>query len=134
MAAFSEDEIVTAVRAVLPEVQAITLFGSRAEGSETANSDLDLAVLLAGRGDPVQLWEAGEALAQRLGVDVDLIDLRAASTVMQFQIVTTGRRLFAAGSESDRYEMFILSEMTALNEARAPLIADILREGRIHGR
>lgn len=134
MAALSDNEIVAAVRSVLPEVQAIILFGSRAEGLETADSDLDLAVLLRGGIDPVRLWETGEVIARRLDVDVDLIDLRAASTVMQFQIVTTGRRLFAEGGEADRYEMFVLSEMTALNEARAPLIAGIRREGRVHGR
>jgi hypothetical protein len=89
--------------------------------------------MLPGRADPVQLWEAGEEIARRLGVDVDLIDLLAASTVMQYQIVTTGRRLFAAGLEADLYEAFILSEKLALDEARAPLIADILREGRVYG-
>lgn len=134
MTALAEDKIIAAVRAVLPEVQAVTLFGSRAEGSAREDSDLDLAVLLPRRADPVRLWEAGEAIARTLGVDVDLIDLRAASTVMQFQVITTGRRLFAEGGEADCYEMFVLGEMMALNEARAPLIADIEREGRVHGR
>lgn len=134
MAALTQDKIIAAVRAVLPDVQAVTLFGSRAGGVAREDSDLDLAVLLPSRADPVRLWEAGEAIARRLDVDVDLIDLRAASTVMQFQVITTGRRLFAKGAEADRYDMFILGEMTALNEARAPLIADIEREGRVHGR
>lgn len=130
----SDSAIVTAVRDVLPAAQAITVFGSRADGSARADSDLDLAVLLPGRADVVNLWEAGEEIARRLNVDVDLIDLRAASTVMQYQIVTTGRRLFAAHTAVDLFEAFVLSEMTALNEARAPLIADIQREGRVHGR
>lgn len=134
MVAISDSDIVTAVRSALPNVRAITLFGSHADGTETPASDLDLAVLLPEPVDPVRLWETGEAIARRLHVDVDLIDLRAASTVMQFQIVTTGRRLFAEGGDADRYEMFILREMTDLNEARAPLIADIEREGRVHGR
>ncbi|MEO0036035.1 MAG: hypothetical protein RLZZ501_2058 [Pseudomonadota bacterium] len=134
MAALSDNQIVAAVRSVLPEVQAIILFGSRAESLEATDSDLDLAILPRGAIDPVRLWETGEVIARRLDVDVDLIDLRAASTVMQFQIVTTGRRLFAEGSEADRYEMFVLNEMTALNEARAPLIADIQSGGRVHGR
>lgn len=133
MTAISDSDIVTAVRLALPDVRAITLFGSRAEGTDTPDSDLDLAILLSHRADPVRLWEAGEAIARRLDVDVDLIDLRAASTVMQFQIVTTGRRLLAEGDEADRYEMFILREMADLNEARAPLIADIKREGQVHG-
>lgn len=124
----------TAVRAVLPNVEAITLFGSRADGTATDSSDLDLAVLLPGPIEPVKLWEAGEAIARRLNVDVDLIDLRTASTVMQFQIITTGRRLFAEGGDADRYDVFILAEMADFNEARAALIADIHKEGRVHGR
>lgn len=134
MAAISDSDIVTAVLSVLPDVQAVTLFGSRAEGADNPGSDLDLAVLLPRRADPVEVWEAGEAIARRLDVDVDLVDLRTASTVLQFQIVTTGRRLFTRDSEAERYEMFILAEMMDLNEARAPLIADIQREGRVHGR
>ena len=101
----------------------------------------DIAVRFSGMwralwllADPVRLWEAGEAIARRLDVDVDLIDLRAASTVMQFEIVTTGRRLFAQGGEADCFELVILGEMMDLNRARAPLIADIQREGRVHGR
>lgn len=129
----SDIDVLTAVHAVLPEVRAVTLFGSRAEGGGRPDSDVDVAVLLPQRADPVRLWQAGEEIARRLGIDVDLVDLRAASTVMQYQIVTTGRRLFAEGAEPDLYETFILAEMCALNEARAPLIADILREGRVHG-
>ncbi len=134
MAAISDSDIVAAVRSVLPKVQAITLFGSHAEGTDTSESDVDIAVLLPDHISPVCLWEAGEAIARRLDKDVDLIDLRAASTVMQFRIVTTGRRLFARDVALDHYETFILREMTDLNEARAPLIADIQREGRVYGR
>lgn len=134
MPVISESDIVTAIRSNLPDVQAIILFGSRVDGLQRPGSDLDLAVLLPRRADPVRLWEVGEALARRLDIDVDLIDLRGANTVMQSQIVTTGRRLFATGQEADLYEMFVLGEMTSLNEARAPLIADIQREGRVHGR
>ncbi len=59
-----------------------------------------MAVKLPGRADPVRMWVAGEEIAWRLGVDVDLIDSLAASTVMQYRIVTTGRRLFATGPRS----------------------------------
>lgn len=133
MTTISDAQILDAVRAVLPGVLAVTLFGSRAHGNATVASDLDLAVMLPGRADPVRLWEAGEAMARRLNVDVDLVDLLAASTVMQYQIITTGRRLYAADDQAERYELFILSEMMNLNEARAPLIAHIQREGRVYG-
>lgn len=133
MAAISDIDILAAARLALPDLQALLLFGSRAVGMDGPDSDLDLAVLLSKPADPVRLWEAGEAIARHLNVDVDLVDLRTASTVMQFQIITTGRRLFADGAEADRYDAYIMSAMTSLNEARAPLLADIVRDGRVYG-
>ncbi len=130
----ADDEIVAALRRALPEASAILLFGSHAAGAARPDSDLDLAVLLPGRADPVRLWHVAEEMAAAFGVDVDLIDLGAASTVMQHQIITTGRTLFVAGLDFARYEAFILSAMTALTEAREPLLAEIKREGRVYGR
>jgi predicted nucleotidyltransferase len=131
----TDSDILAAIREALPEVRRLYLFGSRAVGNERADSDLDIAVVLDGRADPVRLWKAGEAVASRLDVDVDLIDLLAADTVLKHQIVTSGKRLFAADPvDAERYEIFILNDMMELNEARAPLIADIVREGRVYGR
>jgi predicted nucleotidyltransferase len=130
----SDSDILSVVREVLPPMQAAYLFGSRAGGAPRPDSDLDLAVLLRDKPDPMALWEAGEAIAARLNVDVDLVDLRAASTVLQFQVVTTGRLLCGDRPEVERFEVFVLREMADLNMARAPLLADIAREGRIHDR
>lgn len=113
--------IVALLRSRFPSLLSAYAFGSRARGEENLESDLDLAILVAGRAD----------LA---GCDVDLLDLRAASTVMQHQVITRGRRLWAKEPEAGLFECMVLSEKTALDEARAPLIADIEREGRIHGR
>jgi predicted nucleotidyltransferase len=134
-AASSDATIIEAVRSVLPDVRAFWVFGSHAQGTAQPTSDLDLAVLFDGRADVVALWEAAQDLACRLDMDVDLVDLLAASTVLQFQIVTGGRRLFARDPlEADLYEVFILSEMTRLREARAALVEDIQQRGRVHGR
>ncbi|HEY6527754.1 MAG TPA: nucleotidyltransferase domain-containing protein [Cellvibrionaceae bacterium] len=65
---------------------AIYAFGSRIQGNSTPDSDLDLAVLVAGYAKPEQLWHLAQDLADLTGYPVDLLDLRAASTVMQFQI------------------------------------------------
>ena len=126
----TDSDILAAVREALPEVRRVYLFGSRAIGEEWPDSDLDLAVVLDGPADPVSLWMAGEDIASRLDVDVDLIDLLTADTVLKHQIVTTGRRLFAADPmDAERYEIFILKDMMDLEEIRAPLIADIKRRG-----
>jgi predicted nucleotidyltransferase len=131
----TDSDILAAVREALPGVRRVYLFGSRAVGEERPDSDLDLAVVLDGPADPVSLWMAGEDIASRLDVDVDLIDLLKADTVLKHQIVTTGKRLYAADPmDAERYEIFILNDMMNLNEIRAPLIADIKRRGSVYGR
>jgi predicted nucleotidyltransferase len=131
----TDSDILAAVREALPRVRRVYLFGSRAIGEEWPDSDLDLAVVLDGPADPVSLWMAGEDIASRLDVDVDLIDLLTADTLLKHQIVTTGKRLFAADPlDAERYEIFILNDMMDLNEIRAPLIADIKRRGSVYGR
>ena len=126
--------IVEHLRKTLPELMAIYVFGSRAQNTATATSDLDLAVLVQGLADPLQLFNTAGELADIAGCPVDLVDLRATSTIMQYQIVTTGERIWECGSDAAIYESFILSEKTSLDEARAGLISDIEKSGRIYGR
>lgn len=128
------DALVAHLHARLPSLLAVYLFGSQASGTAGADSDLDLAVLVAGEVEPLQLWQLSGDLADIAGCPVDLLDLRAASTVMQYQIITSGRRLWAADAQATLFESFILSEKTALDSARAGLLADIQKEGRVYGR
>lgn len=125
--------VIAALRAAFPNALAIYAFGSRVHGTARLDSDLDLAVLVAGYADPLALWDAAGELAGHLGCPVDLLDLRAASTVMQHQVLTQGRRLWAVEPQAGLFECFALSEMTALDAARAGLLADIATTGRIHG-
>lgn len=118
----------------LPGLLAVYAFGSQISGEATPNSDLDLAVLVAGYADPIDLWDISSDLAELVHCEVDLLDFRAASTVMQYQILTKGQRLFAADNMIDSYESAMLSEMTALNEARAGVLADIQQDGSVYGR
>ena len=117
-----------------PDALALWAFGSRVGSQARADSDLDLALLLPGRGDAKALWALGSALAQELGVDVDLLDLRAASTVMVHQVLSSGECLYAVQPEADSWAAFALNEKLRLDEARAPLIEQIEREGTVHGR
>lgn len=130
----TRDALRQTLQARLPALQAIYAFGSRVQETARADSDLDLAVLVAGYADPQVLWTLSGELAERVGCPVDLLDLRAASTVMQHQILTTGQRWWARDAQAGLFEAAMLSEKTALDTARAGLLADIQREGRIHGR
>ena len=125
--------IVRTILAEFPECMAIHVFGSRVSGHADQGSDLDLAILLPGYANPARLWNLSEKLVSMVGCEVDLIDMRAASTVMQHRVLMTGRRLMAKQPEADLFECFVLSEKTALNEARAGLLQDIGIRGRIYG-
>ena len=82
---------------------------------------------------PLQLWELASQLADVVGCPVDLLDLRAASTVMQHQVIMQGTRLFARSPGAGLFECFVLSEKTALDAARAGVLGDIARQGKVYG-
>ncbi|OAH99913.1 type VII toxin-antitoxin system MntA family adenylyltransferase antitoxin [Methylomonas methanica] len=121
------------VQTQLGGLLALYAFGSRIRGTATASSDLDLAVLVAGYADPVLLFDLAGKLADITGCAVDLVDLRAASTVMQYQIITTGERWWQKDAQAALFEAAVLSEKTALDTARAALIEDIQHRGSIYG-
>lgn len=128
------DPFIQILQKRVPELLAIYAFGSRVRGSAGAESDLDLAILVAGYADPLALFYLSGELAELAGCPVDLLDLRAASTVMQYQIITTGVRWWARDLQAALFETTILSEKTALDSARAGLLDDIQRRGSVYGR
>jgi len=126
--------VVQCLSAALPGLLAVYGFGSRAKGQATSDSDLDVAVLVAGYADVMTLWNLSGELADIAGCAVDLVDLRAASTVLQYQIITGGARWWALDSQAALFESAILSEKTALDTARAGLMTDIGQRGSVYGR
>jgi uncharacterized protein len=130
----SNGAVVTALRSRWPHALAIYAFGSQVQGTANSESDLDLAILVGGYADPLAVWDAASSLSDIAGCAIDLLDLRAASTVMQYQVITTGRRLWHADVQAGLFECFVLSEKTALDMARAPLMRDIAMSGKVYDR
>src|SRR5262245_56538928 len=118
----------------LPNLLAVYLFGSQITDSATLDSDLDVAVLVEGYVEPLMLWALAGELAERADCPVDLLDLRAASTVMQYQIITTGECSWMRDSSVQLFEAAILSDKTELNVSRAALLNDIAKRGSIYDR
>jgi predicted nucleotidyltransferase len=130
----NRDAIIRALQSSIPNLLAIYAFGSHTQGTARSESDLDLAVLVPGYAEPLMLWGLVGDLADLAGCPVDLLDFRAASTVMQYQIITTGERWWAKDEQAALFEAAVLSEKTALDTARAGLLADIQTSGKIYGR
>jgi uncharacterized protein len=121
-------------RQVLPNLIVLYQFGSRAKGDIRQDSDVDLAVLT---GDPLPTWrrfELAQELAVRLHCDVDLVDLRAASTVMRMQVISTGECLDAPNGPARReFEMYAYSHYARLNEERREILNRVRASGVIYG-
>ncbi len=103
-------------------MQLLYLFGSHATNQATVNSDVDIAVLLSEALSTVTRWELQQALALELTIDVDLIDLLSASTVMQNQIINSGVCLLDTGTYKAVFEMQVMSMYQHLNEERASVL------------
>lgn len=102
---------------------AVYMFGSAATGRSHPGSDIDLAILPEHPCDPVEVFEAANRLAQRLGRHVDLVDLNRASTVMRKEVLRTGRLLQEADpARRMEFEMLSLSDYARLNEERQPVL------------
>jgi len=130
----NRDAIVQRLQARVLKLLGIYAFGSRIQDTATTQSDLDLAVLVAGYAEPLTLWALASDLEDIAGCPADLLDLRAASTVMQHQILSTGQRWWAKDTQAGLFEAAMLSEKTALDTARAGLLSDIQQKGTIYAR
>lgn len=127
-----KEAILTTLQTRLPRLLAVYAFGSRIHGTARADSDLDLAVLVEGYAEPMLLFELAGVISEPAGCEVDLLDFRAASTVMQAQVLQ-GERWWAKDLRADLYELAILSQKLALDERRAGLLADIGARGKVYG-
>ena len=126
--------LINQIKSSLPNVLAIYAFGSQITGHSNEHSDLDLAVLIDGQVETFDLWDLASQLVEIAGCDVDLLNMRLASTVMQYQILQTGRTLWAKQPDAGIFESFILSEKINLDVLRKGLLEDIDQRGSIYAR
>ena len=118
----------------IPQLIAIYQFGSQVHGTARPASDLDVAVLTRGTIPAEQRFHIAQDLAAQLHRDVDLLDLRAASTVMRIQVLGTGRCLDTKDDEAKaEFEMYAYADYARLNEERRELLQGIKDRGLVYG-
>jgi predicted nucleotidyltransferase len=112
--------------------EALYLFGSCASPDARPDSDVDVAVLMPSSLEPVRRRGLQEKLATRLHRDVDLVDLREASTVLRQQVVQTGRLLHdGAPFERQLFEAHTLNDYADLQWWRRGILDDIAARGTV---
>jgi predicted nucleotidyltransferase len=90
------DDQLLDVLARFPGVVLAVLFGSVALGRQRPDSDLDVAVAARRTLTVAEKMALIEALAERTGRPVDLIDLKVVAEPLLGQIVRHGRRLMGS--------------------------------------
>ena len=130
------DHLADLVRARVPGLIAVYAFGSRLGGNPLPESDYDLALLAARPLEPLDRWYLQEELASVARTNVDLVDLRRASTVMRVEVLRNCELLFEDPAERSTRELFealALADYARLNEERRGVLSDIQARGSVHG-
>ena len=130
----NDNALIEFVRQAIPDLIALYRFGSQAKGNIRPESDVDLAVLARNPVPALRRFELAQELAAQLHRDVDLVDLRSASTVMRMQVISTGECLDSPDESARReFEMYVYSDYARLNEERREILKRVSASGLIYG-
>ena len=120
------EKAIELIKEKYPDVWAIYLFGSFNTPYQRPDSDLDLALLLEHPAEILSLWELSQEIAISINTDVQLVDLRQASTVFQNEIIRNERRIYCSHQkECDVLESIYLAMYLRLNEERKEVLDDL---------
>lgn len=119
------EQIVSFLNAELNSVVLIYIFGSTVNGFMRPDSDVDIGVLTTKGLANTERWDIAQNLASKLKKDVDLVDLKNTSTVMQEQVIQTGICIYGDEQLKNEFEMRVLSMYLRLQESRAEIVDDI---------
>lgn len=130
----NDSSLIAYIQKAVPNLIAIYRFGSAERGAVRPDSDIDLALFSREALPELRRFELAQDLAIQLHRDVDLVDLRSASTVMRMQIISTGTCLTSVDEQARReFEMYAYSGYARLNEERRDILKRIRASGLVYG-
>ena len=134
MSCINDHALIEFAQQAIPDLIALYRFGSQAKGTARPDSDVDLAIFSRVALSELRRFELAQELATQLHRDVDLVDLRSASTVMRMQVISTGTCLNAPSESAQReFEMYAYSDYSRLNEERREILKRVRASGLIYG-
>lgn len=130
MIKLDKQKIITKILDILPQTKAIYLFGSYVSGDNNTQSDVDIALLFSHietkKIGNLYLSKLHLELENMLNLDVDLVNLRSASTILQNEITYNGIVIFSNDQYMvEEFEMLTLSLYQKLNEERKGILNEI---------
>ena len=131
----AEDIIIKTSLKYYPDLQAVYLFGTYGTDEEWPDSDVDIALLLPWKkskeAGSLMMSDLRFELESLLNKDVDLINLREVSTVLQKEVIVAGRRIYCADEyATDEFEMLVLSYYQKLSEERRDILQSFFETRR----
>jgi predicted nucleotidyltransferase len=91
-----------------PRILGLYLFGSRARGDATEQSDVDVGVLFRQAASLRDVLLLGDALERRLRLPVDLVDAGHASAFLALDIIRGERVACADPDRCDEFELYVM--------------------------
>jgi len=126
--------IIELLKKEIPELQALYLFGSYADGTATDESDIDIAYLTTELLSSTQRWDISQKLATLLSRDVDLVELSQTNTIFRYQILSTGFRIYGSGYDVESFETLAYSFYLRFQEERKPIVDEIMKDKSVYGK
>lgn len=113
----------------------IYLFGSAVRDELREDSDIDIAYISDIHLTPYENFMIAQEIADIFKKNVDLVNLKEASTVFKAQVVGNGKKIYCS-NENDRmyFEMRAFKEYALLNEERDMIMRGIKERGNVYGR
>lgn len=110
------------------DIDFIYQFGSSVSGKLHSASDVDFAFYSQKAYENYIVFLLAQDLSCKLGKEVDLIQLKMASTIFQKEVLSNCFVLFEKEkSNREEYEMILLKKYTRLNEERKEILENYER-------
>ena len=113
----------------------VYVFGSAVRNELREDSDIDIAYISDVHLIPYENFMLAQEIADIFKRDVDLVNLKDASTVFKAQVVGKGKKIYCSNENARmHFEMIAFKEYALLNEEREIIMSGIRERGYVYGR